>query len=58
MVKATPMIAPVVGILIESARNAEVASETDELAKLSDEEKRQEISLQMVYWLIFRWLPR
>ncbi|MGU5714199.1 hypothetical protein [Aeromonas taiwanensis] len=47
MVKATPMIGPVAGILIDSARNAEAASETGELAKLSEEAKRQEISLQM-----------
>ncbi len=47
MIKSTPMIGPVAGILIESARNAEAAAETGELTKLSEEAKRQEISLQM-----------
>lgn len=47
MITATPMIGPVAGILLESARDAETASETGEIAKLQEEARRQEISLQM-----------
>jgi hypothetical protein len=47
MITATPMIGPVAGILLESARDAETASETGEIVKLQEEARRQEISLQM-----------
>ncbi|WKD50521.1 hypothetical protein [Microbulbifer spongiae] len=47
MITATPMIGPVAGILLESARDAETASESGEIAQLQEEARRQEISLQM-----------
>jgi len=47
MITATPMIGPVARILLESARDAETASETGEITKLQEEARRQEISLQM-----------
>ena len=47
MVKSTPIIGPVAGVLIESARDAEVASQGADLSVLANEAKRQEISLHM-----------
>ena len=47
MVKSTPIVGPVAGVLLESAKDAEAASESGELTKLSEEAKRQEISLHM-----------
>lgn len=47
MVKSTPIIGPVAGVLIESARDAEVASQGKDLSVLSNEAQRQEISLHM-----------
>ncbi|WP_404302905.1 hypothetical protein [Alicycliphilus denitrificans] len=47
MVTSTPLIGPVAGVLIESARDAEVASQKPELSALANEAKRQEISLHM-----------
>ncbi len=47
MISATPIIGPVAGVLMESAKDAETASESGELDILSKEAKRQEISLHM-----------
>ena len=47
MVASTPLIGPVAGVLLESAKDVEVASESGEITKLSEEAKRQEISLHM-----------
>lgn len=47
MVTSTPIIGPVAGVLIESARDAEVASQGTDLSVLANEAKRQEISLHM-----------
>lgn len=47
MVKSTPIIGPVAGVLMESAKDAEAASNSGEISKLSEEAKRQEISLHM-----------
>lgn len=47
MVKSTPIIGPVASVLMESAKDAEAASDTGEISKLSEEAKRQEISLHM-----------
>jgi hypothetical protein len=47
MITATPMIGPVAGILLESAKDAETASESGEITKLQEEARRQEVSLQM-----------
>jgi len=47
MAKATPIVGPVAGVLLDSAKDAETASQSGELAKLTEEAKRQEISLHM-----------
>ena len=47
MAKATPIIGPVAGVLLDSAKDAEAASQTGELSKLTEEAKRQEVSLHM-----------
>ncbi len=47
MAKATPIIGPVAGVLLGSAKDAEAASQTGELSKLTEEAKRQEVSLHM-----------
>lgn len=47
MVKTTPIIGGVAGVLLESAKDADIASESGDIAKLTQEAKRQEISLQM-----------
>jgi len=47
MVKSTPLIGPVAGVLLDSANSTEIAAETGEIAKLTEEAKRQEISLHM-----------
>ncbi len=47
MVKTTPIVGPVAGVLLESAKDAATASDSGEIAKLADEAKRQEISLHM-----------
>ena len=47
MVENTPIIGPVAGVLLESAKDTERASESGELKKLTEEAKRQEVSLHM-----------
>ncbi|QNH14937.1 hypothetical protein HEP74_00050 [Xanthomonas sp. SS] len=47
MVKSTPIIGPVAGVLIESARDTEAASQGNDIAALVNEAKRQELSLHM-----------
>ena len=47
MAKATPIVGPVAGVLLDSAKDAEAASQSGELSQLSDEARRQEISLHM-----------
>lgn len=47
MIKSTPLLGPVAGVLLESARDTEVASQSGEIATLAAEAKRQEISLHM-----------
>jgi hypothetical protein len=47
MAKTTPIIGPVAGVLLDSAKDAETASQSGELSKLTEEAKRQEISLHM-----------
>jgi len=47
MAKATPIVGPVAGVLLDSAKDAETASQSGELSKLTEEAKRQEISLHM-----------
>ncbi len=47
MVKTTPIIGGVASVLLESAKDADIASESGDITKLIQEAKRQEISLQM-----------
>lgn len=47
MAKATPIVGPVAGVLLDSAKDAETASQSGELSKLTEEAKRQEVSLHM-----------
>lgn len=47
MVKATPIIGPVAGVLLESARDTEAASQGSDIAPLVNEAKKQELSLHM-----------
>ena len=47
MVKATPLIGPVAGVLIESVKDVEAASKSSDLSILVGEAKRQELSLHM-----------
>ena len=47
MAKATPIVGPVAGVLLDSAKDAASASKSGEITKLTEEAKRQEISLHM-----------
>lgn len=47
MVKATPLLGPVAGVLVNSARDTEVAARSGEMSALTTEAKKQELSLHM-----------
>lgn len=47
MVNATPLLGPVASVLLDSARDAEVAAKSGLIEKLDTEAKRQELSLHM-----------
>ncbi|WP_261857111.1 hypothetical protein [Photobacterium sanguinicancri] len=47
LMKTTPLISPVAGVLLEAALGIEKASTSGEISTLEEEAKRQEISLHM-----------
>lgn len=47
LMRTSPLISPIVQVLVDSAKDIEIASETGEIVKLEEEGRRQTISLEM-----------